>query len=88
MGRGFQFAQKKCGNRGFEGGPESEQGTDGSYFGIMIPDASCERRVFHASFRAISDGCNRLVASECNMIFYVVTLWRKSLMYGNTTRTY
>lgn len=58
MGRGFQFIQKNCGGRVCEVG--AGRGTDGSYFGIMIPDASCERRVFHASFRVISAGCNRL----------------------------
>lgn len=57
-GTGIPVCRKKCGVRGRTGRGAGE--ADGSYFEIMIPDASCERRVFHASFRVISDGCNRL----------------------------
>lgn len=57
-GTGIPVYRKKCGETGQDGGGTGA--ADGSYFGIMIPDASCERRVFHASFRVISNGCKRL----------------------------
>lgn len=53
-GRGSQFIQKSAGLWRVEGS------SVGSYFGIMIPDASSERRVFHASFRSNITTCNRL----------------------------
>lgn len=67
-GTGIPVYRKKCGVRGRTGRGGAGE-ADGSYFGIMIPDASCERRVFHASFRVISDGCNHLgcIGTQYNM---------------------